>query len=251
MDAKDAVPHAARRERRWWRYSLRSLFLLTTVLAAACSWFAVESPIGRRDSATRWQRLTELGGFVCYDYQLDSRSPVPPWHPREPLGCRSIGRRFLCRVVSVTLGCDRELGYLGNLPRLKSLRIDDSGSPEFAITGGIKSDWWRHSGGRTGNRSRRVRRQRPGADFQARESSVPLCMLSNMRGGWLRYVERLGAVRPSKCTTAARRTLTSKVSPAFVNWRWSRFECQGTGPGLASLGAPATQDPRSFRMPDR
>lgn len=239
MDAKDAVPHAARRERRWWRYSLRSLFLLTTVLAAACSWFAVRAnrAARQRDAVAA---LTKLGGFVCYDYQLDSRSPVPPWHPREPLWMQKLlGVDFFADVVSVTLGCDRELGYLGNLPRLKSLRIDDSGSPEFAITrAGLKA-----IGGVT--RVEELEIVLDECDDSALEPISKLANLRflfvccpNMRGGWLRYVERLGAIKTIEvhdggASDADLEGLAGLCQLEVVAIRDAKVR----GPGLASLGA--------------
>ena len=51
--------------RRWYQYSLRSLFILTTLVAFACSWYAVEmqNAAERRAAIKEIKKLRGLVGY--------------------------------------------------------------------------------------------------------------------------------------------------------------------------------------------
>src|SRR5664279_5665968 len=55
--------------RRWFRYSLRTLFVLVTVIAVALG-IGVEGAQRQRRAV---ERIVEMGGTVYYDYQYDFR----------------------------------------------------------------------------------------------------------------------------------------------------------------------------------
>jgi len=57
-------------KRRWYQYSLRSMFILTTLFAIACSWYAYE----RRKTAKVRAAIAEiekLGGKANYSYDAE------------------------------------------------------------------------------------------------------------------------------------------------------------------------------------
>lgn len=114
--------------RRWFRFSLRTLLLMVTFGAAAFGWLGINLRAAQRqrDAVAAVQKL---GGFVGYDYQMDSAgnldanavAPAPAW-------LRKIaGDDFFADVTHVYLcGCgasDETLVQIGGLPRLESLNV--------------------------------------------------------------------------------------------------------------------------------
>ena len=82
--------------RRWLQYSLRTFFVLLTVLCVWLGWLTYKANEQRK--AVEWVR--EMGGTVFYNYGFDedgheADAPGPKWL-REMLG-----REFLDQVVSV------------------------------------------------------------------------------------------------------------------------------------------------------
>ena len=53
-----------------FQFSIRSLLALTVVVAAACSWLAVERDRARKQRETV-EAIASAGGTVSYDYELD------------------------------------------------------------------------------------------------------------------------------------------------------------------------------------
>ncbi len=134
---------AAMRFRRF-QFRLRTLFVLTLIVAVACSW------LGRKVEAKRRQQvavdaISEHGGHVEWDYIIED-----PWakHPYGPGWIRSLlGENFFSEVVSIQcIGeVDLEafphvqqvqleswpvsnagLEYLKRLPDIKKLRFVDT-----------------------------------------------------------------------------------------------------------------------------
>ena len=81
-------------KRRWYQYSLRSLFILTTLVAIACSWYANEMQQAAKRRAAI-EEIEKLGGEVWYYDAKATRAPGEPprwlsWlrrlHSEEHLG---------------------------------------------------------------------------------------------------------------------------------------------------------------------
>ena len=64
-------------KRRWYQYSLRSLLLLVTLCAFACSWLAVKIERGKRQK-TAIAALKAKGITVNYDYEMDGDGKLLP-----------------------------------------------------------------------------------------------------------------------------------------------------------------------------
>ncbi len=58
-------------KRRWYQYSLRTLMIVVTLFAVACSWFAVKLQQAKRQKYAALA-IMELGGFVGYEYEMTS-----------------------------------------------------------------------------------------------------------------------------------------------------------------------------------
>lgn len=114
-------PSRQPRRRRWFQYSLRSLFLLTTVVAV---WLGFETQSARQ---REWviARVSELGGrvIVCYE----------PGHTEEPRGPEwfrgFMGSGYFARIVDIDLSgretLDEDLAAIGDLPELMGLNLID------------------------------------------------------------------------------------------------------------------------------
>jgi Leucine-rich repeat (LRR) protein len=65
---------------RWYQYSLRSLFVLMTLVACACSWYAYEmNEAAKRRAAI--EKIIEAGGKVLYYDASNPNSGEPPaWY---------------------------------------------------------------------------------------------------------------------------------------------------------------------------
>ena len=63
-------PAKAKQKLRWYQFSLRSLFILTFLVAIASSWFAVKMGQAKRQKEAV-EALLKLGGSVKYDYVID------------------------------------------------------------------------------------------------------------------------------------------------------------------------------------
>jgi len=118
---------AKEQRRRWPRYSLRTLLLVTVVFAVALGW-KVER-VRRQREAVKWIR--EKSGWVRYDYEFTfsekdgsititgSQEPGPEWLSNL-LGIDSVAE-----VVHVTLFNDEvdDLSPLAGLKTIQSLNI--------------------------------------------------------------------------------------------------------------------------------
>jgi hypothetical protein len=87
---------------RWYQYSLRSLFVLTVLVAIAGSWYAWKRQQVERQRAVV-KLVEELGGEVEYDYQRSSLGTfIPNAEPPGPAWLRSLlGDDFFANVTGV------------------------------------------------------------------------------------------------------------------------------------------------------
>ena len=122
-----------KRRRRWFRFSLRTLLILTAVFAA---WLGVWVDRARKQRRAVTM-IEEAGGSVVYDYNYTpSRKPEGPAWLRE-----SIGNEYFDDVLQVNLdfsrATDAALDYLSALPKmagvgLRDARITDEGLKHLA-----------------------------------------------------------------------------------------------------------------------
>ncbi len=114
---------------RWYQYSLRTLFLVMTLFASACSWYGYEmNEAAKRRAAI--ENIVEAGGFVeyCTDHPL-TRGRPPRWFS----WMRKLhGDEYLGNAVGVFFDTDEESNaerpritdaQLVNLEGLKNLEI--------------------------------------------------------------------------------------------------------------------------------
>lgn len=101
---KPAHAHPQTGNRRWFQYSLRTLLVLVTAFAVACSWFACRLKRAERQK-NAVESLTKSGARVFYDYEVDqSRKVVSGAKPPGPAWLRDlVGDHFLTTVVVVDL----------------------------------------------------------------------------------------------------------------------------------------------------
>ena len=127
---------------RWrFQFGIRSLLVLTVVIAVLCSWLAVEMKKAReqREVADEITKLGRLGGAVQYDWQVGAGHTFKAFHHGEipEWLLRLLGVDFFSTVVAVdstdTPFTDVELKHLAGLTELVGLWLDytqitDSGS---------------------------------------------------------------------------------------------------------------------------
>jgi len=114
-------------KRRWYQYSLRSMFILTTLVAIACSWYAYEmNEAAKRRTAI--DEIEKLGGEVGYadgHYVLRSTRGEPPaWYCwlRHLHGDEYLGNATFVELGSVKV-TDDALVHMRALPRLEYLGL--------------------------------------------------------------------------------------------------------------------------------
>jgi hypothetical protein len=117
--------------RRWFQYSLRTLLVVTTLCAIACSWLGVELQQARRQREAV-VALEKLGGTVRYDWQFDTQgyglpSPQPPG---QPLLRRLLGDDFFQSAHAVYLNGtqvgDSGLENFKGMSQLDALFLNDT-----------------------------------------------------------------------------------------------------------------------------
>ena len=113
---------------RWYQYSLRSLFILTTLVACACSWYAYEM----NEAAKRRAAIEEIGGLVdYYDAEYpDSGGKPPRWYSwlRKLHGDEHLG------IAVAAYMTERQISEAG-LVHLEGLR---RAHPRIEYLGGLK-----------------------------------------------------------------------------------------------------------------
>jgi len=127
--------------RRRFQFGLKSVFVLTVVVAILCSWYAVKKQHAKRQKEAVWT-IQQLGGKVICDYEVGRNSPVQKLLPERTASCivgwcrNLVGADFLWDVLAVTFTFarigDADLAYLKELRKLQYLglsytRVTDAG----------------------------------------------------------------------------------------------------------------------------
>jgi hypothetical protein len=118
---------APKRRLRWYQYSLRSLFVLTVLVAIGGSWFAWKKQQVERERVAA-KVFKELGGSVDYNWGYFAKAR-PNTQPPGPAWLRGwLGDDFFAHVVFLNLhSCpvaDADLEHLRDLPRLEIVYLD-------------------------------------------------------------------------------------------------------------------------------
>jgi hypothetical protein len=116
---------------RWrFQFSIRSLLVLTVVVAVACSWLTWEMKEARRQR----EAIAKLRAGVLYDYQCDPSYPYQPFSsatPPEPGWLRgAFGEDFFSDAVALNLGfsqvTDTDLEHLKELNEVQALYLNST-----------------------------------------------------------------------------------------------------------------------------
>jgi Leucine-rich repeat (LRR) protein len=116
------MPTPPKRKRRWFQYSIRSLLLLTTVLAV---WLAVQVNRAHRQKLAV-STIMHAGGKIAYDHEMLTREHPQPTEPPGPLWLRRIlGDEYFLRPAAVECtDVDSEIvEQLGNCPTLRYVTL--------------------------------------------------------------------------------------------------------------------------------
>ncbi|MCE9546192.1 MAG: hypothetical protein K8T25_11815 [Planctomycetia bacterium] len=116
--------------RRWFQFSLRTLFILTTlaaILFASLSWWSYKARQQREAVAS----LRAAGAIVMYDFQLAQRPPVkvlrPPHRPAWLVD--KLGVDYFANVVCVGISSQAphaDFALLQTLPTLTEIELNGS-----------------------------------------------------------------------------------------------------------------------------
>ena len=120
-----------RPKRRWYQYSLRTLFVLMTLVAIACSWYAYEM----QKAAKRRAAIAEIekagGGVLYYDASSPGLGGEPPaWYSllRKLHGDEHLGNAVFVQFgspVDTQRVTDADLVHLKGLTKLEILSFWD------------------------------------------------------------------------------------------------------------------------------
>jgi hypothetical protein len=123
-EAPGQLQAAARRQRSFFRFSVRGLLVLILVIGCGLGWIARVVRIGqvqRRAVAA----ITQAGGWVVYDTDWDDRQNASRWKPRWPKWLiDQVGIDYVGNVVFINLhdrGTDLVMSHVGRLKNLKQL----------------------------------------------------------------------------------------------------------------------------------
>jgi hypothetical protein len=122
-----AVP-VARPWRRFLRFSVRGLIVLVLVIGVVLGWIVRSAHIQRNAVAA----ITKAGGYVKYDWEWQSLSPIPngkPMYPRwlvDRLGVDYFGNVSYVHFDHNPQTGDAELADLKGLNRLEQLYLCDT-----------------------------------------------------------------------------------------------------------------------------
>ena len=115
-------------QRRWYQYSLRTLFLFMVLFAMACSWFTVKMNRARRQEEAV-KAIQRAHGTVFYDFhQIAPRTVSSAGKPRGPQWLRALlDEHYFDTAVQVNLfGTPNDDGWVGavnDLPSLNTLLL--------------------------------------------------------------------------------------------------------------------------------
>jgi hypothetical protein len=139
---KSCRPNAesAKRKRRWFQFSLRTLLISTAVVAAASGWLGskIEQKRRQREAA---QAIIKNFGQVSYDYERVKGKPGF-W---QPAGAMPFGPAWLRAILGDNFFSEVDCIYcfgaaenLKEFPRLHSLRLMSSGITDESL-GNVKT----------------------------------------------------------------------------------------------------------------
>jgi hypothetical protein len=133
MESEPAKATPPKHARRWFQFSLRTLLILTLIVAIPCAW------IGRKIEKKRRERgaveaIRASGGTASYDYEVpwswfdrrDERFSPSYYGPDGPSWLRGmLGEDFFNEIVQVDLSRVpvARLDWLDTLPQLRWLRV--------------------------------------------------------------------------------------------------------------------------------
>ncbi len=108
-----------------FQFSIRSLLILTIVVAIPCSWMAVEMKAARKQEATK-KEIEKAGGIFSYDWQFDANN-IPRQYP-EPPGPewlrKLLGDDFFGTVVGLEILYNEITTQIAGLTELQSLEVE-------------------------------------------------------------------------------------------------------------------------------
>lgn len=119
-------PAAPKPKLRWYQFSLRSLLILVTLFAFACSWFTVKMQQAKRQRETI-EAIRKLGGLVIYGYTFDDAAPMVMTTRDAPAWLRQLlGKDFFDTASQVELreckDADAALTLVKELPHVRNLQ---------------------------------------------------------------------------------------------------------------------------------
>jgi hypothetical protein len=120
----DAATPATMRRGRWWRFSLRSLLVVVTLLAMGLSWFVYWRE-GKRREAAAGDWVLHHGGSIAEFHSREATNPS--WWVRclaETLPDRCL--RTVTYVDFLKDPTDADLEVLRDLPNLKQLNLNNA-----------------------------------------------------------------------------------------------------------------------------
>jgi Leucine-rich repeat (LRR) protein len=152
------MPPAPKHSRRWFSYSLRSLFVIVTLAAIGVAWVASERRQSR-DELEIAEQLRAAGGSVrcCGAFDPDDKSLEPPWWRKALSGlygpriqCVIFGdsRSTFCavpllsglkhvRVLILNRTHVEDISPLAGCTRLRTLSLDITGVTDLSPLSGL------------------------------------------------------------------------------------------------------------------
>lgn len=126
MNTKHGPPESVPNTRRWFRFSLRTLLVLMTVLAV-WMWMWTDR-VHRQEKAVA--RVEELGGLVSFAYELDAQDNwiKNPEHPGPAWLREAMGEHYFQRVAIVNFDVgsdptDADLEVYRDLPDVRQISL--------------------------------------------------------------------------------------------------------------------------------
>ena len=113
--------------RRWFQFSLRSLFVVMTMACIGMSWVGVKMQKAKKQKEAV-EAIVKLGGVVYYDYQLDAAGRLTHRDkPPEPAWMRHLLGEDICvKIAKVSYdmhGSEARLEHIEVLTDLQRLHI--------------------------------------------------------------------------------------------------------------------------------
>jgi Leucine-rich repeat (LRR) protein len=123
MAVNSARADEPKRKLRWYQFSLRTLLIVVTLFAVACSWFAVKMGQARRRREAV-EAIKRAGNDLLYEYQVDqSGNEIPNAQPSIPNWLTGLfGEDLFYDVVYVHLWRQLPEGRLECLRDLRQIR---------------------------------------------------------------------------------------------------------------------------------